>query len=61
MFYGLGMVVLQCAHGAHIEVVKALRGNVLSGFLFLHKHHDQESSWGRKGLLSLHFHTAVRH
>ena len=28
MFYGLGMVVLQCAHGAHIEVVESLRGKV---------------------------------
>jgi hypothetical protein len=30
-----------------------------SGFLFLHKHHDQEASWGGKGLFGLHFHTAV--
>jgi hypothetical protein len=29
--------------------------------LFLHKHHDQEASWGRKGLFSLHFHAAVHH
>ena len=28
MFYDMGMVVLQCAHGAHIEVVKPLRGKV---------------------------------
>jgi hypothetical protein len=26
-----------------------------------HKHHDQEASWGGKGLFSLHFHTAVHH
>jgi hypothetical protein len=32
-----------------------------SGFLFLHKHHDQEASWGGKGLFRLHFHTAVHH
>jgi hypothetical protein len=32
-----------------------------SGFLFLHKHHDQEASWGGKGLFSLHFHIAVHH
>jgi hypothetical protein len=25
------------------------------GFLFLHKHHDQKTSWGGKGLFSLHF------
>ena len=31
------------------------------GFLFLHKHHDQEASWGGKGLFSLHFHTAAHH
>jgi hypothetical protein len=31
------------------------------GFLFLHRHHDQEASWGGKGLFSLHFHTAVHH
>jgi hypothetical protein len=30
-------------------------------FLFLHKHHDQEASWGGKCLFSLHFHTAVHH
>jgi hypothetical protein len=28
-------------------------------FLFLHKHHDQEASWGGKGLFSLHFHITV--
>jgi len=32
-----------------------------SFFLFLHKHHDQEASWGGKGLFSLHFHIAVHH
>ena len=32
-----------------------------SGFLFLHKHDDQEASWGGKGLFSLHFHIAVHH
>ena len=32
-----------------------------SGFLFLHKHHDQETSWGGKDLFGLHFHTAVHH
>jgi hypothetical protein len=26
-----------------------------------HKHHDQETSWGGKGLFSLHFHIAVHH
>jgi len=26
-----------------------------------HKHHDQEASWGGKGLFGLHFHTAVDH
>jgi len=30
-------------------------------FLFLHKHQDQEASWGGKGLFSLHFHIAVHH
>jgi hypothetical protein len=34
----------------------------LSKFLlFLNKHHDQDASWGGKGLFSLHFHTAVHH
>jgi hypothetical protein len=32
--------------------------SVLVRFLFLHKHHDQEASWGGKGLFGLHFHTA---
>jgi hypothetical protein len=27
----------------------------------VHKHHDQEASWGGKGLFSLHFHIAVNH
>jgi hypothetical protein len=25
------------------------------------KHHDQETSWGGKGLFNLHFHSAVHH
>jgi hypothetical protein len=29
--------------------------------LFLNKHHDQEASWGAKGLFGLHFHVAVHH
>ena len=29
------------------------------GFYSCTKHHDQEASWGGKGLFSLHFHTAV--
>jgi hypothetical protein len=40
--------------------------NIISGLswselLFLHKHHDQEASWGEKGLFGLHFHSAVHH
>jgi hypothetical protein len=31
------------------------------GFYSCTKHHDQEASWGGKGLFSLHFHTAVHH
>jgi hypothetical protein len=31
------------------------------GFLFLHKKHDQEASWGGKGLFILYFHIAVYH
>jgi hypothetical protein len=34
---------------------------VLVRFLFLHEHHDQEASWGGKGLFCLYFHTAVHH
>jgi hypothetical protein len=30
-------------------------------FLFLHKQHGQEASWGGKGLFSLHFQIAVHH
>jgi hypothetical protein len=30
-------------------------------FLFLHKHHDQEASWGGKDLFRLLFHIAVHH
>jgi hypothetical protein len=32
-----------------------------SGFYSWTKHHDQEASWGGKGLFSLHFHIAVHH
>jgi hypothetical protein len=31
------------------------------GFYSCTKHHDQEASWGGKGLFSLHFHVAVHH
>jgi hypothetical protein len=31
------------------------------GFYPWTKHHEQEASWGGKGLFSLHFHTAVDH
>jgi hypothetical protein len=31
------------------------------GFYSCVKHHDQEVSWGRKGLFSLYFHIAVHH
>ena len=33
--------------------------NTVLGFLFLHKHHEQEESWGGKGLSSLHFFTLL--
>jgi hypothetical protein len=33
-------------------------GGVLARVLFLRKHHDQEASWGGKGLFSLYFDTA---
>jgi hypothetical protein len=31
------------------------------GFYSCTKHHDQEASWGGKGLFNLHFHIAVDH
>jgi hypothetical protein len=31
------------------------------GFYSWTKHHDQEASWGEKGLFGLHFHIAVHH
>jgi hypothetical protein len=31
------------------------------GFYSWTKHHDQEASWGGKGLFSLNLHTAVHH
>jgi hypothetical protein len=34
---------------------------VVGGFYSCTKHHDQEASWGGKGLFSLHFHIAVHH
>jgi hypothetical protein len=46
--------------GSHDSLDQVLSSSLSwSGFLFLHKHHDQEASWGGKGLFSLHFHTAV--
>jgi hypothetical protein len=46
-----------------LKITKINQTNKLSysGFLLLHKHHDQEASWGGKGLFSLHFHIAVEH
>ena len=41
----------------YLNIIKA----IYSVFLFLHKHHDQEASWGGKGLFGFHFHTAVHH
>jgi hypothetical protein len=32
---------------------------IVLGFLVLHKHHNQEASWGEKDLFSLHLHIAV--
>jgi hypothetical protein len=40
---------------------KYVTGSVLVKVSILHKHHDQEASWGGKGLFSLHFHIAVHH
>jgi hypothetical protein len=34
-------------------------GSLSQGFYSCTKHHDQEASWGGKGLLSSHFHIAV--
>jgi hypothetical protein len=31
------------------------------GLCFCTKHHNQDASWGRKGLFSLHFHIVVHH
>jgi hypothetical protein len=46
-----------------LEGVGDLKSSLTSvlGFLFLHKPHDQEASWGGKDLFSLHFHIAVYH
>jgi hypothetical protein len=41
---------------------RCLKDKYLSqGFYSCTKHHDQEASWGGKGLFSLHFHVAVHH
>ena len=50
-----------CSRSAHqaFHGMKSCKPTVLVGFLFLHKHHDQEASWGGKGLFSSHFHIAV--
>jgi hypothetical protein len=42
-------------------VALLLKITYVLGFLFLHKHHDQEASWGGKGLFSLHFHIAIHY
>jgi hypothetical protein len=45
-----------------LVIIWAMDTNCLSqGFYSWTKYHDQEASWGGKGLFSLHFHTAVHH
>ena len=52
-----------CLEGSHQKTSPtSLEGQCLSqGFYTCTKHHDQEAIWGRKGLLSLNFHTVVHH
>jgi hypothetical protein len=40
-----------------LELIRCLS----QSFYSCTKHHDQEASWGGKGLFSLHFHIAVHH
>ena len=42
-------------------VIKTKSPRLSQGLYSCTKHHDQEASWGEKGLFSLHFHTAVHH
>jgi hypothetical protein len=45
-----------------LSSLHSTKGLCLSqGFYSWTKHHDQEASWGGKGLFGLHFHTAVHH
>jgi hypothetical protein len=41
--------------------MKILSSCLSQGFYSWTNHHDQEASWGGKGLFSLYFHTAVYH
>jgi hypothetical protein len=59
-------MVVNCSNALNVEVSDSksnyvVIAAVLVRSLFLHKHHDQEASWGGKGLFSLHFHAAVHH
>jgi hypothetical protein len=45
----------------HLSTLSHLSMCLSQGFYSWTKHHDQEASWGGKGLFGLHFHIAVHH
>ena len=44
-----------------MKMVEVFKESLSQGFYSWTKYHDQEASWGGKGLFSLHFHIAVHH
>ena len=48
-------------HLPHEMFFSSVGGYLSQGLYSCRKHHDQEASWGGKGLLSLHFHIALHH
>jgi hypothetical protein len=42
-------------------ISRTIRGCLSQGFYSCTKHQDQETSWGGKGLFSLHFYIVVHH
>jgi hypothetical protein len=64
--YPLGQTTSSLAALIYVCLLRTSHNYFVSSLVLLtvsipNKHHDQEASWGGKGLFSLHFHIAVYH
>jgi hypothetical protein len=63
---GLGNIALEgekkdCRSQIREFAMRCVSRYFSQGLYSCTKHHDQEASWGGKGLFSLHFHIAIHH